>query len=152
MVRRNCLATSGLLDPFIPFSGDYDLLIKLGARHKVVRVASADVLYRKHENNYSDKYDVGRREVEALVSRYVSYARSKGDALLARDAGKFFRRPGRMYSAQAFDCARRSLKTRDYRSVARHLSKAFWFSPSFVLGSLSRWAAGRAASKAVAAK
>lgn len=139
MIRRACLATSGLLDPFIPFSGDYDLLIKLGSRHKVVRVPHADVLYRKHDNNFSDQYEVGRREVEALVDRYVSYARAKGDTLLAREAGRLFRRPARVYAAQAFDRARKSLRERQYTSTAYHLSRAFWFSPTFVAKSVSRW-------------
>jgi hypothetical protein len=86
MIRRACLATSGLLDPFIPFSGDYDLLIKLGSRHPVLRVASEDVLYRKHEQNYSDQYEVGRGEVAALIDRYVAFARATGDRLLERGA------------------------------------------------------------------
>src|SRR5207237_10141722 len=84
MIRRSCLASSGLLDPFIPFSGDYDLLIKLGSRYRVIRVPSADVLYRKHSNNFSDQYDVGRREVKALIARYVAYAESTGDRELAK--------------------------------------------------------------------
>jgi glycosyltransferase involved in cell wall biosynthesis len=147
MIRRECLAISRLLDPFIPFSGDYDLLIKLGSRYPVVRVPSADTFYRKRANNFSDKYDVGRAEVEALVARYIAYGRAKGDRGLVRDAGRLFRRPRRLYAAQAFDCARRSLRQRDYRATCRHLRRSLWFSPAFVAGSIMRWATGRLSGK-----
>jgi glycosyltransferase involved in cell wall biosynthesis len=143
MLRRSCLATSGLLDPFIPFSGDYDLLIKLGSRHKVIRVPTADVLYRKHANNFSDQYEVGRREVKALSARYVAYGKSTGDRQLAREAPALFARPRRVYAAQAFDCCRRSLRKRQFGPFVRHFSRALWFSPRFVLGSLTCWCASR---------
>lgn len=139
MMRRSSLATSGLLDPFIPFSGDYDLLIKLGGRHKIIHVPSVDVLYRKHSGNFSDQYTVGRDEVEALVARYSAYGKSKGDRLLVRKVGKLFRRPSRVYAAQAIDCARGSLSQRDFRSFRRHLGWAIRFSPIFVLRSLGLW-------------
>lgn len=145
MIRRRCLATAGLLDPFLPFSGDYDLLIKLGARHKVLRVPHADVLYRRHTNSFTHQYDVGRREVESLIARYVGFARAQGDGRLARDAGRLFRRPRRMYAAQAFDCARGAGRRRDYRALAYHLFRAIWFSPAFVAGSAWQWKGRRGA-------
>ncbi len=144
LIRRSCLATSGLLDPFIPFSGDYDLLIKLGAAHAVVRVPAADALYRKHADNYSDRYDVGRREVAALTARYVALAHARGDRPLAREAPRLFARPRRVYAAQAFDCARRALRRRDRAAAAKHLSRAVRFSPAFVAGQLLSWAKERA--------
>lgn len=143
MIRRSALATSGLLDPFIPFSGDYDLLIKLGSRHKVLRVPAADVLYRKHDNNFSDQYQVGRGEVDALVSRYQNYAKATNDRLLFEGAARMFRRPKKIYSAQAFDCARRSLRQRNYAATFGHLARALYFSPTFVLRSLSQWIRAR---------
>jgi len=143
MLRRKCLATSGLLDPFIPFSGDYDLLIKLGSRHKVIRVPSADVLYRKHDNNFSDQYEVGRREVKALVARYVAYAEATGDRQLAREAPRLFHRPRRMYAAQAFDRARRSFAERQYKDLAYHFARSVWFSPGYSLGSSFKWLVAR---------
>jgi glycosyltransferase involved in cell wall biosynthesis len=146
MIRQSALSVSGLLDPFIPFSGDFDLLIKLGARHRVIRVRHADVLYRKHDNNFSDQYEVGRREVEALVARYEHHARSQGDRMLARVVGRLLRRPRSMYAAQAFDRARQSLHRREYSAVAAHLTRAMWFSPGFVLGSVKGWVRARCTS------
>jgi hypothetical protein len=139
MIRRSALATSGLLDPFIPFSGDYDLLIKLGSRHKVIRVPCPDVLYRKHSNNFSDQYEVGRREVEALISRYKAYAKSRGDSHLLKCARPLLERPPHVYAAQAYDCARRSLAKREILDFVAHLKNALLFSPVFVLKSLSSW-------------
>jgi glycosyltransferase involved in cell wall biosynthesis len=143
MLRRAALATSGLLDPFIPFSGDYDLIIKLGSKHPVVHVPRVDTLYRKHSANFSDQYDVGRAELSALIGRYEAYARGQGDKELARDARKLFGRPRKMFSAQAYDCARRSLKHKDYKQVAYHLARAAWFSPPFVAGAVASYALGR---------
>lgn len=138
MLRRSALSTSGLLDPFIPFSGDYDLLIKLGARHKIIRVPAADVLYRKHANNFSDQYQVGRQEVSALIARYRAYAKAQGDRKLEKGVAKLFNRPRHVYAAQAFDNARRSLRKRDYQNFTRHFARAVWFSPIFVGGSITR--------------
>lgn len=140
MIRRTCLADSGLLDPFIPFSGDYDLLIKLGARHKVARIPKVDVLYRKHGDNFSDQYQVGRGEVKALISRYEEYARAKGDVRLLKAARLLLDRPSSMYAAQAYDCARRALAEKNFGSFVRHLKNAFWFSPGFVGKSVVGWA------------
>jgi glycosyltransferase involved in cell wall biosynthesis len=136
MLRRECLATSGLLDPFIPFSGDFDLIIKLGGRYKIIWVPSVDVLYRKHSNNFSDQYEVGRQEVEAMIDRYTAYAKSKGDRLLVKEAKKIFRRPRSMYAAQAFDRARYSLKQQNRKEFLHHMTKALWFHPIFVLKSI----------------
>ncbi len=147
MIRRSALVTSGLLDPFIPFSGDYDLLIKLGSRHPIVRVPLVDTLYRKHSNNFSDQYDVGRGETAALIARYEAFARSQGDLPLARDARRLFGRPRKVFAAQAYDCARRELAKRDLPAFGRHLAKAFWFSPTFVIGSLAHWATARGGSE-----
>ncbi|HVT81409.1 MAG TPA: glycosyltransferase [Phycisphaerae bacterium] len=142
LIRRSALAHSGLMDPFIPFCGDYDLIIKLGARYKVLHIPSADLLYRRHPGSFTSQYDVGRREVEALIARYVAFAKAQGDHLLASRVKSIFRRPGKMYSAQAFDCARASLRRRQYKSLAYHLMRAFFFSPTFVLGSLTRYRPG----------
>ena len=138
LMRRSALSTSGLLDPFIPFSGDYDLLIKLGGRHKILHVPAVEVLYRKHANNFSDQYQVGRQEVNALVARYAAYAKSKGDRRLEKSVKKLFGRPRKVYAAQAFDNARKSLRARDYRTFAGHFTRAIYFSPAFVFGSIAR--------------
>ncbi len=132
------------MDPFIPFSGDYDMLIKLGSRHKVISLPDADVLYRKHDQNFSDQYEVGRGEVEAMVSRYQSFAKAKGDQKLLRDVARLLRRPRRVFSAQAFDRARRSLHAGRYKEFVRHLLNASWYSPVFVGRSVLCWAIARA--------
>lgn len=146
LIRRSALATSGLLDPLIPFSGDYDLLIKLGSKHKVIRVPSCDVFYRKHENNFSDQYEVGQREVKMLIMKYVAYAKSKGYRRLAEEAPKLLARPRRMYAAQAFDCARNSFRHRRYRELVYHWVRAVYLSPSYSLGSSMRWLIARPSS------
>jgi hypothetical protein len=140
LVKRHCLARTGLLDPFMSFSGDYDLLIRLGSEHAVVHVSSVDVLYRKHDHNFSDQYAVGRAELRSLISGYVGVARMRRDRALAKRAPRLLRRPRRLYAAQAYDCARRSVSSRDYSTAARHLSMAVWFDPAFVARSLLQYA------------
>jgi glycosyltransferase involved in cell wall biosynthesis len=143
LIRRSALADAGLLDPFLPFSGDFDALIKIGGRHGVARLHHADVLYRKHEGNYSDRYEVGRREVEALIARYVAYANATGDKSLAQAAPGALRRPRGLYAAQAYDRARVAARRRDYREAARQLTRAACFSPRVVARSFASYVAAR---------
>ncbi len=139
MFRRDCLAATGLLDPFIPFSGDYDFIIKLGSRFKVMHVPAVDVGYRKHGNNFSDQYDIARREIKMLTARYRDYALSQGDRPLAQVVHRLFRRPRRLFSAQAVDRARSSFHQGDYRGVVYHAGRALCFHPLFVLESFVSW-------------
>ncbi len=139
MFRRSCLAATGLLDPFIPFSGDYDFIIKLGSRFKVMHIPSVDVGYRKHGNNFSDQYDIARREIRVLTVRYRDHAISRGDKPLAKQVHRLFRRPRRLFSAQAVDRARQSFHRGDYRGVVYHAGRALFFHPLFVLESFGSW-------------
>jgi glycosyltransferase involved in cell wall biosynthesis len=144
MVRRFAFAASGLLDPSIPFSGDFDALIKIGARHPVVKLHSVEVYYRKHQDNYSDRYKVGRAEVRMLMSRYRAYGKATGDHSLVRAAPRTLRRPRSLFAAQAYDCARRSVARRDWSAAARHLANAAMLDPRTVVRSLVVFARARA--------
>ena len=139
MFRRKCLSATGLLDPFIPFSGDYDFIIKLGSIFQVMHLPSVDVCYRKHGDNFSDQYDIARREIKALTARYRDYAISQGDLPLAKVVHRLFRRPRRLFSAQAVDRARNSFRKRKYRAVVYHLVRALCFNPLFVVESFVSW-------------
>ncbi len=139
MIRKSCFSVSGLLDPFIPFSGDFDLIIKLGANFKVARIPSREVYYRRHDNNFSLQYEVCQQEVEQLISKYSKFASSKGDTVLARDARKLFTVPSKIYAAQAFDRCRISVREKDVSSSLRHFRKAFSSDPLYVSKSLAKW-------------
>ena len=143
MVRREALARCGLMDPWSPFTGDFDLLIRLGASFPVVRVHSRDVWYRKHDQNFSDQYDVGRRELRRMRERYVGHARDTHDPDLARAAKVALRRPRRLYAAQAFDGARYAWRRRDVRATAYHLMRSAMFDPAVPLGALTSRRPGR---------
>jgi glycosyltransferase involved in cell wall biosynthesis len=133
MMRRDTLASTSLLDPWAPFTGDFDLLIRVGSRQPVVRIASRDVWYRQHASNFSLQYDQGRRELHQMRRRYLRYARAQGDHALRREARHALRRPRRLYAEQAFDRARQSWRARDRRSTAYHLARSAGFDPR-VLG------------------
>lgn len=139
MLRKSCLSVSGLLDPFIPFSGDFDLVIKLGSNFKVARIPGREVFYRRHDRNFSLQYEVCKQEVEQLISKYSKYADQHGDELLARDARKLFTVPTKIYAAQAFDRCRQSVRERDVISSLRHFTKAFASDPVYVSSSLAKW-------------
>jgi glycosyltransferase involved in cell wall biosynthesis len=129
MLRRDCLHRSGILDPMIPFSGDFDLLIKLGQHYDVVHVPAIDVLYRKHASNFSDRYEVGRQETASLIARYSAYAEAQGEPGMRHVFRALLTRPRSIYAAQAFDRARYSLRQKDYRSTAYHLVRSLMFNP-----------------------
>ena len=65
---------------------------------------------------------------------------TQDDGRLAAQAPRLLRRPRRLYAAQAYDCARRSLHARSYLAAAHDLWNAFCFDPTFVTRSLLRYA------------
>jgi hypothetical protein len=95
------------------------------------------VRYRKHDQNFSDQYDVGRRELRRLRDRYVDHARDTHDPDLARAAKVALRRPRRLYAAQAFDGARYAWRRRDLRATARHLARSAAFDPTVILSAVT---------------
>lgn len=133
LIRRECLAATGLLDPWYPFTGDFDVLIRLGAVYDVVRCPSVDVFYRKHAGNFSNRYDVGRRELREMRRRFVQIGREWQSPELKAAARQQLRRPRRLYAHQAFDCARQALRDGDRRTAAYHLYRSARFDPT-VLG------------------
>jgi len=136
LVRRSWLADSGLVDPSMPFTGDLDLLIRLGALGGVAHVRSRDVWYRTHETNYSLRYDEGRRELRQMRQRYVQLARARRDWRLLRQAESSLRRPRRLYAWQALDRARGAWRARDLRSTGYHLARSAAFDPWVLASSL----------------
>jgi glycosyltransferase involved in cell wall biosynthesis len=139
MMRRSCLSRTGLLDPFIPFCGDFDLIIKIGSNFKVARLPRPEVLYRKHEKNFSLQYEVCKQEIKHMVAKYSIYGSQHGDEALARDAKKLFSLPAKIYAAQAYDRCRQSVKKGDMPSVLKHLTKAFTSDPVYVSKSIAKW-------------
>jgi glycosyltransferase involved in cell wall biosynthesis len=129
LYRRECLAVSGLLNPWRPFTGDYDLLIRVAAGHNAAHVASPDVLYRRHDSNFTAQYDVGRRETARMRAEYVDHARQAGDRDLEATARAVLRRDRALYAAQAFDCARQAWRGRHLSSTAYHLGRSALFDP-----------------------
>ena len=103
MVRREILARTGLLAPWRPFTGDFDLLIRAGGAAPVAHVASEDVLYRLHAEQFTRRYRTGRAELREMRRQYLQHARTEGDSELHAAARHQLRRPRRLYAAQAFD-------------------------------------------------
>ncbi len=133
MVRRSSLAAAGLLDPWMPFTGDFDLLIRLGSAQPVVHVASTDVWYRTHDANFSLHYDQGRRELRQLRRRYSRMAQAQRDWALLRQAQTSLRRPRRLYAWQAMDRARLAWRGHDVRATGYHLARSLGFDPRVAL-------------------
>ncbi len=136
MVRRDALAATGLLDPWSPFTGDFDFLIRLGSSAPVVRIDSVDVWYRQHTSNFSLQYDLGRRELTGMRERYLRYADAQDDRPLRREVNATLRRPRRLYAWQALDRARLSWKDKDIRSTGYHLARAAAFDPRVALSAV----------------
>jgi glycosyltransferase involved in cell wall biosynthesis len=136
VLRREVLSSSGLLDPILPFSGDFDLLIRIGATYPVIHLPAELVYYRRHQGNFSYQYDVGRSEVSALIARYVAYGKWKGDQELSKAAPSILTRPRALYASQAFDCARLAYREHQPAAVGYHIWRATLFSPAFMVGAV----------------
>lgn len=143
LLRRDVLGSTGLLDPILPFTGDFDFLIRAGATRPVIYLPIPLVFYRRHSRNFSYEYDLGRLEVRALGARYVAYGRWRGNQDLEKGAPSILARPRALYAAQAFDCARFAYAERRRLSAAYHLWRSAAFSPLFLTCELWKFVANR---------
>ena len=145
MIRREALASTGLLDPWMPFTGDFDLLIRLGSVRPVVQVVSLDVWYRVHGANFSRDYATGRAELRQLRSRYRHQAMISRNWGLLREVERSLRRPRRLYAHQAFDRARQSWRAGELGGTVAHLWRSATFDPRVLVEAVGQHRGGRAA-------
>ncbi len=143
MYRRTLLSKAGLMDPSLPYTGDYDMLVKLGSMVPFVHLQECLVLYRVHDENFSKQYEVCQKELRELSRRYQRLARLANDRDLERDCGGLFRLDARIYSAYAIDRSRRSFREKQVLEGLTHLLKALRFDAPFVAQGLALAAKNR---------
>ena len=136
IVRRECLAASGLFDPFCPPVEDYDLWLKLSRYYSICRVESNQAFYRIHSQNISGNYAKMLRKQTEILNHHILLAKSQNDRGTLQAAYKGKQRARALYGVQAFDSARRSLREHKLKSFAKHLFFALKHSPKYAITSL----------------
>ena len=136
LVRRECLAASGLFDPFCPPVEDYDLWLKIARDYELCRVQSNLAFYRIHGRNISGNYVKMLQMQTSILNRHAALAKSANDhaAFQAARAGK--QRARTLYGVQAYDHARSALRERRLKSFVGHLFFALTYAPNYTASSL----------------
>lgn len=136
ILRRSAVQLVGGFDCFHGGHEDIDVWLKVARYFKVEFVPAPLMLYRVHGSNMSSRYQMMHDSITDVLRKHESMARARGDAA-ALQAARALRRPNRLeYGTQAYEAARRSLKSGDYKGVALHLSRAILNNPNYFLRSI----------------
>ena len=136
MVRRSCLAVSGLFDPFYKATQDYDMWLKLSHHFSVCLVPSVETRYRWHSQNMSQKYSATYAEITNLLRKHQLLAQKDGNRAAMKSATIGLKLAHTVYGAQAFDHSRASLRRRALPAFISHFAFAFTHSPQYVTKSV----------------
>lgn len=136
MFRKSALAYSGILDPWLPFTAEFDMLSKVIARFPAAVIPTAEVAYRRHENNWSNSFWISQSEGKEMARRYSYLASVTNDRQLSHSVRRIFVLPGSAYAPQAFDLFRIAFRNRALLRAGNLLLQALLFDPVFVLKSI----------------
>ncbi|MGC9261053.1 MAG: glycosyltransferase family 2 protein, partial [Phycisphaerae bacterium] len=143
MVRRSCLGLVGIFDPTMPISEDTDLLLRIAYQFPVAYTPECGVLYRIHSGNSSRNFRNVYRTLMNLAEKHRIAAVARGQRENIAAAGQmagFWR--GHL-GVQAFDAARESLRTRQYRRFLADLARAFAWAPGYTARCTLGWPLAR---------
>ncbi len=136
LFRKDAIAGVGLFDPLFPSMQDYDFVLRLGRLHRPIFVAASMMQYRLHATNLSRNYLRGFHESRAILLKHVGYAACSGDLATVRGARRMLRSFRRTFGAQAYDAARRCLRSGEYAQSLTHLGRALVWNPRSTAASL----------------
>lgn len=133
MVRRSCLATSGLFDPLLRSTQDYDMWLKLARFHEVRFLSDSLAFYRVHGSNMSGNTKVMVGEIEQILGRHKRISLSKRDKNAFRLAGLNARQVRANGGGEAFNKARTALRARDLTGLRQNLTLALQLAPFYTV-------------------
>ncbi|HEY9791912.1 MAG TPA: glycosyltransferase family 2 protein [Candidatus Obscuribacterales bacterium] len=142
LIRRQCLSSSGLFDPLLSHSEDYDLYLRLLLHYEFTYVPSIQVLYRQHSMNTSANYQLSLAQGRRVFSRYRRFARMTGNADLDKSARLLFERLRTICGARAFDHCREDFRRREFFPCAKRLFESALIKPTYVAESLFKYVVG----------
>ena len=140
VVRRECLASTGLFNGKYISVQDYDLWLKLIRHHSFAYVSSCEASYRLHGSNMSRSYRMICDERVMLLREHIAIAHSRKEWAAKRAALSNIKDSRLGCGCQAFDACRASFNRKDINSIARHFAEAFQLAPAYVTKSIIRYA------------
>jgi glycosyltransferase involved in cell wall biosynthesis len=139
MLRRHCLAASGLFDPLRKFCEDNDMWLRIAKFHGILHIPYKGVIYRRHNNNRSNATLANFADMIDIYRRHERQAKQSGNrpALKAIKEGMVLAR--HHVGASEFDSCRSSLHAGRLGAAISHFRNALLFNPSLVLRSIRSW-------------
>lgn len=147
MVRRSCLAVSGLFDPLRRACEDYDMWLKLARFYEMEFVADKSALYRVHSSNMSGDPALMAREVTLVLNRHIRLAGERGDKATKNEIRRSIHQARVGWGCNAYDKARAQVGQRDISATSRHLALSLRLAPLYTLKQLLLFLPARLRSK-----
>lgn len=141
-VRRSVFLAVGGFDPFMRYSEDWDLFLRLAHHGKIAPSPGDLVAYRLHATSASTNYRATYRAARVLLSKVDASARNahRRDVVLAVKVGN--RHVRRLYAEQAVTKAR-ARRRQDKVVAVSDIAFAAVVSPWVLLRNIKAWAGAR---------
>lgn len=136
MVRRSCLAVSGLFDPLLRSCEDYDMWLKISRFYRTEFLSEPLTLYRMHANNMSGNPSRMAQQSQFVLRRHLDLALHNADVTAANSARQSIRQGRLGWGTRAFDQARESLQHKNWSHLHVQLLDSFRLAPFFTLRQL----------------
>lgn len=133
LMRRACMAESGLFDPLLRATQDYDLWLKLARFHEVGFVAEPLALYRVHSGTLSGDTLLMVGEGRQISERHLFLASRRGDKPAQARIRATIRKSRVGWGCVAFDKSRLALRHRDFAAFGHNFSTAVQLAPLYIL-------------------
>ena len=130
LFRRSALDDCGIFDPLYPLAQDFDLVLRIARHYNLVGTTEVLVHHRWHEGNASHRYLAQYRETQEILSKHLRLAHERGEVEVchAIESGISAREKG--FARSTYRRSALAWKRHEPCAAARHLLRAFQFSPS----------------------
>lgn len=135
MLRRSCLAASGLFDPLLRAAEDYDLWLKLARHYKLEFEPKELVHYRVHSSNASGDPDLMARGFTLVLQRHLCLAQQEKNRKRGAQIRRTIRQGRAGWGSNAFDIARAQWGN-NKRGAIRFIALALRLTPFYVFQQL----------------
>ena len=135
MLRRSCLAASGLFDPLLRAAEDYDLWLKLARHYQLEFEPQELVHYRVHGSNASGDPDLMARGFTLVLKRHLRLAQQQKNRKREAQIRRTIRQGRTGWGSNAFDIARAQWGS-NKRDAVRSIALSSRLAPFYVLQQL----------------
>ncbi len=139
VIRRTCLAESGLMDPLARLNQDYDMWLKIAMHHDIGFVPKPLAGYRVHSFNISSNVAASVEEQFMILKNHIRIARIEGNRQAERAAISNFKPTRNAWGAKAYDRSRVHFKDGQTAQARKFLLLSFKMAPVYTLRSLAKY-------------